>query len=297
MRPLMLLLALFCSLAAAAQPGKVEGPLNEFVNTDFMRKFLDMRIEAENTVRRFKKQAPDLDPEPVRKVQTGYEQTAVRFNSLLENIKNDFLDKKKLKFISQYPEDYIKGLEHDLDELSEFYAVQFQQPLADATAHQIDGSPALLLIVELVGLTKGLIDYFGKLRKASRRYNEAYLQEHLILPYRFPAWREITAEGVEYQKREKRLYEEVEMPTMDPLLEDLSKTVEKTGNDNPYDEAETYDDWMEMDEATESDDDWFDSDEDGQGSPNIDTSGVQPLRSPVMETPKKKKQKKGKDEQ
>ena len=41
---------------------------------------------------------------------------------------------KKLKYIQKFPDSYIKGLELELYQLSDFYAINFQQPLADALA-------------------------------------------------------------------------------------------------------------------------------------------------------------------
>ncbi|HMQ46831.1 MAG TPA: hypothetical protein PKA00_04920 [Saprospiraceae bacterium] len=236
-----------------AQQNKVEGPLNSFVNTDFMLKFKDLKIEAEAAVRRFKLQSHELLPEDVQAVQTGYEQSAYRFNQLLYNIKDDFLNSKKLKYISAFPEDYLRTLELELHQLSEFYAIHFLQPMSDATGEEVDGSPAILLIVELVGLTKGLIQYFGEMKQQSRHFNEAYLNEHLIQPFAFRTWDEIGAEGtfMPSPAGEVIVPDLMEAPSLDPLLNEasdlLQPVLDQTDN---YDETETYDDWLEQNNDT-----------------------------------------------
>jgi len=108
----------------------------------------------------------------------------------LYRIKDDFLDREKLKYITEYPDTYAKGLELEMYKLSDFYAENFQQTLADVTGNDVDGSALFLLLTEIFGLTKEIVDYVGAIKKAAKQFNEAYLQEKLIEPYRFPLWHE-----------------------------------------------------------------------------------------------------------
>ena len=237
-----------------AQNNKIEGPLQNFVNTSFMLKFKDVKIEAEAAVRRFKAQSQNLNAEDVQAVQTGYEQSAYRFNQLLSNIKSDFLNAKKVKYISQFPDDYMRSLELELGQLTEFYSMHFLQPLADANAEQVDGSAAVLLIVELVGLTKSLVSYFSQVRQHSRRFSENYLQQNLILPFRFRSWDEISAEGSMMPSPAADIYSPdlMEAPSLDPLLQETTNllapnpTYQEDGfQQGTYQSADTYDEWLE----------------------------------------------------
>lgn len=253
MRTLFLLpivLILFCCTTLDAQNNKLEGPLQEFVNTSFMLKFKDVKIEAEAAVRRFKLQSHQLDPIAVQQVQTGYEQSAYRFNQLLFSIKGDFLNNKKVKYIAEFPDDYLRSLELELHQLTEFYAMHFLQPLADANEEHLDGSAAILLIVELVGLTKGLFDYFSRVRQHSRQFSENYLQEHLIQPFQFRSWDEIGAEGSMMPSPAQDVYtpDMLEAPSLDPLLQETSNllTPDPSFQDDPYQSADTYDEWLDQ---------------------------------------------------
>jgi hypothetical protein len=241
-------IGMLISQPGVAQNNKIEGPLGSFVNTPFMLKFKDLKIEAEAAVRRFKLQSHALDPQDVQKVQTGYEQSAYRFNQLLLGIKEDFMNKKKLKYIESFPDDYLRSLELELHQLSEFYAIHFTQPLADATAEQTDGSATLLLVVELVGLTKGLINYFSQVKQQSRQFNETYLQQHLIQPFKFRTWDEISAEGSVMPSPVEEVMQPdlMEAPTLDPLLEEASLLFQNNTNNDTYDNADTYDEWLDQ---------------------------------------------------
>lgn len=243
-----------------AQKGKVDGALNSFLNTEFMTKFKDMRIEAEVAVRNFKMKADSYDPDAVKKVQTGYDQTAYRFNQVLKNIKADFLNSKKLKYIAKFPDSYIKGLELELYQLNDFYAIHFLQPLADATESEEDGI-FLALLSELIGLTKGLFGYFGQIKREARHYNESYLNKHLINPYRFRYWDELSPEGVNPGEFENMDTDIPEQSDFDPSFPDLNinpSAFEKEENqsdydeetDNPYDEADTYDEFLDQEDGS-----------------------------------------------
>lgn len=247
---LSLLIGLLFNTSLSAQNNKLEGPLQQFVNTSFMLKFKDVKIEAEAAVRRFKLQAHMLDPVAVQQVQTGYEQSAYRFNQLLYGIKGDFLNNKKVKYIAEFPDDYLRSLELELHQLTEFYSMHFLQPLADANEEHLDGSAAILLVAELIGLTKGLFDYFSRVRQHSRQFSENYLQQHLIQPFQFRSWDQIGAEGSMMPSPAQDVYtpDMMEAPSLDPLLQETTNLLVPNAGfqDDPYQSADTYDEWIDQ---------------------------------------------------
>lgn len=200
---MVLLLTACC---AYAQPNKKVGPaLSKFLNTEFMVKYRDLRISAESAALNVQSNQGGLQPSEVYRLRSAYDQTASRANQLLENIKQDFLNAKKLKSIAEFPEMYSDGLRYKLQELADFYSANFQQALADASVSKedVDGSAILLLVVELIGLTKGLTNYFAEIKREARQYTEAHLQENLVQPYRWRYWDELSGSVSPYEKFEK----------------------------------------------------------------------------------------------
>lgn len=201
-----LLVLLLAALGAAAQPNKKVGPaLTKFLNTDFMVKFRDLRINAESAALQVQSNKDNLQQADLFRLRSAYDQTATRANQLLTNVKQDFMNSKKLKSISEFPEMYSDGLGYKLQDISDFYAANFQQALADASISkdEVDGGAFLLLIVELIGLTKGLTNYFSDIRREARQYTDAHLQEHLVMPYRWRYWDELAGSASSYEKFEK----------------------------------------------------------------------------------------------
>lgn len=266
------IVALACfSIGLTAQAnGKVSPALTNFKETEFMKKFQDLRIEAESTVRTINERQDEFEPATLNKLRTYYDQTADRANNVMDGVKNDFLSKKKLKMIVEFPEMYSEGLQFKLNELSDFYSNNFQQTLADAQVIEEDGS-VLLLIVELVSLTKGLVDYYSAIKKEARRYNESYLNQHLVAPYRWKTWSMIT-NGSEYDPKD--FDSEINLSGHDnresrdrQMSDDFKNSAERLesyrkGNSSSDDWGSDSDDWNDTDDT--SDDDWDDEDWDDE---------------------------------
>ena len=215
---------LLTATALTAQPNKKVGPaLSKFLNTEFMTKFRDLRIQAESQAISAQSRKDELKPADFMRLRSAYDQTASRANSLIENIKQDFLNAKKLKSIAQFPEMYSDGLRYKLQDLSDFYTANFQQVLADAEVKDVDGSAILLLVVELISLSKGLTDYFAAIKREARQYTEAHLQENLVQPYRWRYWDEMSGGTSQYEKFEKS----AEMNTVAPGEDLLDKQIQR----------------------------------------------------------------------
>jgi len=263
--PLFFLLA---TLTAAAQPNKKVGPaLTKFLNTEFMVKFRDLRITAESAALSAQSNQGGIQQSDMFRLRSAYDQTATRANQLLSNIKQDFLNPKKLSSIAEFPEMYSDGLGYKLQEIADFYSANFQQVLADASVSQeeVDGSAVLLLVVELIGLTKGLTSYFAEIKREARQYTEAHLQEHLVLPYRWRYWDELAGSASAYEKFEKspdvQLNEAQRDDKLDQKLQRVNQTISTLprntdGSPNPDPDFDPPGDETPSDPASMRYDDW-----------------------------------------
>lgn len=222
-----LCLSLLVCLNLRAQPNKKVGPaLSKFLNTEFMVKYRDLRIEAESAAIGVQSKQGELTSADLFRLRSAYDQTASRANQLLESVKQDFLNAKKLKSIAEFPEMYSDGLRYKLQELADFYAANFQQALADAAVSKedVDGGAILLLVVELIGLTKGLTNYFADIKREARQYTETHLQENLVQPYRWRYWDELAGSASPYEKFDKSSELNLQEPkTEDKLDQSLQK--------------------------------------------------------------------------
>ena len=286
---------LLIGLDTDAQPSKKISPaLSAFLNTEFMVKFHDLGIEAEASAKNIQENRSEFSQRDYNKLQTYYDQTAQRANKILVGIKTDFLDKKKLKMITEYPEMYSDGLKSKMSDLSDFYSKNFQQTLADAQVFEEDGSAILLLITEVIGLTKGLSDYMKDVRREARRYNNEYLSKNLVEPYRWRFWEEVGGGTSRYntmnnQPEFQRKDRSQELDNLNSRLHRVDNRVREARGKRPNGDYESpsnntdtqsSDDWSDDswsddtwsdDTSNDSTDDWSDDTTDDWGSDTDDT--------------------------
>jgi len=247
MKIFAIILLLCTAIGLSAQPNKKVAPaLSKFLNTEFMIKYRDLRIQAESAAISVQSQQDQMKPEDRARLRSAYDQTASRANQLLESIKLDLLNAKKLKTISDFPEMYSDGMRLKLTELSDFYAANFQQLLADISVdkkQEVDGSAILLLTIELIGLTKGLAGYFAEIRREARQYTEKYLGENLVQPYRWRYWDELAGNASPYEKFDKSSEADLKEPAgedqLDRQLQKVNQTIQalpSKDNNTPPDE-------------------------------------------------------------
>jgi hypothetical protein len=196
---LIILVIIFLNLTiAVAQTStnkQLDPALRKFVQSEIMIKFKDLKREAENSVSSFKSEMNNYKPDQIQKVKTGYDKTADRFNQELENMKMDFLNKKKLKYIIEFPKDYARSLELNFRELAQYYAENFQQPLQDVRQSKEDGGIVIAIFMELFKLVPEVINHFNEMKEMAARYDDAYLDKWLVAPFKFLTWTEIQAEA------------------------------------------------------------------------------------------------------
>lgn len=189
---LILALVLLMPVPGTAQRReKMDAALRSFTDTEFMKKFRDLKLEAENLVLTFKEQQSRYSPAEVNRVKAAYERTADKFNAQLGDMKADFMDDRKLRYIQDFPDDYVKGLSMDVNGLTSFYQSNLQSTVQDVTDAGIDGNSLLLLVAELAKLTPELVNNISQLRTSVKEFDDKFLEENLVLPYRFKKWDEI----------------------------------------------------------------------------------------------------------
>ena len=170
---------------------KIDQGLQGFLETEFMTKFKDMRLEMESLAASFKAYSETLKPEEVIRVKKAYVKVSDNCNELLHDIKRDFLDGKKLKHIRKYPEMYSASLELKLRELQDDYSRDFQKVIADITGSDQYSAGPFMAIFGIIQFAVDFTNYLARVRYDNRRVKEEHLEMYFIEPYRFRSWDEI----------------------------------------------------------------------------------------------------------
>ena len=107
------------------------------------------------------------------------------------NLQNNLRGLRKLQYIQDFPEDYTSGLTSDINDLTSFYQSNLQLTIMDVTDATVDGNSLLSLVAELAKLVPGMVTSISELRSSVKKFEDTYLEEKLIGPYKFKTWEEI----------------------------------------------------------------------------------------------------------
>ena len=180
---------------------KTDEALEGFLNTEFMKKFKEIKLEAESLAATFKAHAPMLSPDDVRRVRIAYGHIADKFNMQLLDIKKDMMDRKTQKLIRTHPEMYSNSLQYKLSELKDDYSQDFEKVVAEVTGSDSYSAIPLVAIFGLIKLAVDFTNYIAMANFESRRVKEEILEFRLIEPYSFRNWDDIlVSEGDIYNQ-------------------------------------------------------------------------------------------------
>ena len=172
---------------------KLDVALQGFLNTPFMQQYNKIRLESESLVKTFKALHHNFSPKEIGRVRNSYNQIAVKFNSLLREIRNDFMDKKTMKTLANSPELYSNAMLFKLTTLKDEYSNNFERVVAEITGSQTYAAFPLGALLGLIKLTVDFTQYLAANNYALRRANQSQLNEGFMLPYSFKSWDDIQA--------------------------------------------------------------------------------------------------------
>lgn len=201
---------------------KIDKALRGFLETEFMEKYKEMKLEAETLAATFKAHSQKLTPTEVSRVRKAYAKIADKFNLLLVEVKNDFMDKKKLKTIRTHPDMYSNSLQYRLRELKDEYSRDFEIVVAETTGSDMYSAAPLAAIFGMIKLAVDFTNYLATAGFEARRVKEEHLQMYFIEPFSFTNWDEImVSEGDIYnQAMENQDYPQADNSEMNPFEDD-----------------------------------------------------------------------------
>lgn len=211
---------------------KIDKALQGFLETEFMVRFKDIKLEAEILAATFKAHSPKLAPEDVARVKRGYSQVADEFNLLLLDIKKDFMDGKTMKLIKSHPDMYSNSLQYKLRELKDDYSQHFERTVAEVIGSDTYSAIPLAAIFGLIKLAVDVTNYIAMANFESRRVKEEHLNTFFIEPYSFRAWEDIEiSEGDIYNQAMQTMDEEHPQVNRDTMPDDLTDPFIRDGQD------------------------------------------------------------------
>jgi hypothetical protein len=178
------------SYAQSKKEKKMKAAIDAVNGTEFIKKYRESKEYIEKSGGEFKAIMGNYESQDVNEVIFGYEGTRKQFNSIIEKIKKDLLDKKTREFMIAQPDRYTDFVSKEVD-----FAMKTYQQTVVVKINEITGNEEvgigimeLKLLIDLVfnvvGVIKTIQDELDKM-------NEAYLDKNFVQPLRVQSWEEL----------------------------------------------------------------------------------------------------------
>lgn len=185
MRNIILLAALLFTSTLVI--GQVPGALGKFLKTDFIKKFDDIKKEAESTVMDFKAVEHEFPDQITSELRDKYDSAAGLFNNVLLSIKSDLKDKGQRKYIRRYPDKYAEDLIQRLEKPQKKYE-EFLE-LYESEVEQGFCIPcAVGLIIQIYDLAQTGFEVFQEIKMKAKDFTEQNLEKYLMEQHHFKVW-------------------------------------------------------------------------------------------------------------
>ena len=170
---------------------KISESLEGFLQTEFIKKLKNLKLEVETLTSTFKSKQQSFTPEEILSVKKAYAQFADKYNRQLTAIKNDFMDRKKIKMIRKFPEMYGNTLELKLRELSDEYAQTLQKAVAEVTQSDEYSALPIMAIMGIIQLGMDFSNFLATRQFNVRKIQEEHLNRYFIQEFKLKKWNNI----------------------------------------------------------------------------------------------------------
>lgn len=185
------LLMLISTNYSSAQKRNMDAHMKDFLNTPFMIEYQKLQLEMRGLVKDFIEDRSQYSTTEFRKVRDAYNKTSRAFNEVLVGIETDMMDKYTRRAMQKSPDLYQSKLQLQMGNLKDIYANEFLQTLSDIKGEAINGGPFLITLTSLTQLTISVVDFFVKTKWQHTQFNQAFIRDRLVNPYRFPNWDQV----------------------------------------------------------------------------------------------------------
>jgi hypothetical protein len=176
--------------AQSKKEKKMKAAIDAINNTEFIKKYKESKEYIEKSGGEFKAIMGNYESQDVNEVIFGYEGTRKQFNSIIEKIKKDLMDKKTREFMIAQPDRYTDFVSKEVDFAMKTYQQTVVVKINEITGNEQVGMGImeLKLLIDLVfnvvGVIKTIQDELDKM-------NEAYLEKNFVQPLKVQSWEEL----------------------------------------------------------------------------------------------------------
>lgn len=173
-----------------AQSAGGETKLNKLISalddTKFIKEYKEYKSEMEGLVAEVK--LSEGDAKEITKAKLSYNQSKMRFDAILDQLKRDLANSSTRKLIMKSPDAFSKNYQKRLDEAKVYCNDNFSKKAAKILKTDALDTETLEM---LIGSFFTIFKSFEDKKAATNEFSAQFLELNLIDPLRFKAWDKI----------------------------------------------------------------------------------------------------------
>lgn len=189
---LLLLLTIPLTTKLLAQPNlKLARVIKVIEHSDFTDTYLTAKQEMEAEIFSFKQQQHYFSEEDIAIIKKGYDESKIKFDRILDDLKEGFVDRRYRKDIEKRPESTLQTmLNNDFNAARNYYSDKCKRRM-DELVNADSGAFDPLFIITVIGITGETFNIINKIRTDKIEGFEQYFETHYAKDKRLKTWEAI----------------------------------------------------------------------------------------------------------
>jgi len=156
--------------------------------TEFIKNYKAYKDGIEKTVSAFHLQQDEFNQEEVRMLSKAYEESVEDFDSILDKIKRDFVDKRTRDYMSSDPESYGSNLDGLLYNAGRKFDNECALLMDKMMEEDIYSFFTLMEYTIIIGIVKEVAVMIGNLNKKMKKISADYIEDNMLQELRLKKW-------------------------------------------------------------------------------------------------------------
>ena len=128
-----------------------------------------------------------ISPEDIAVIKSNYDESKIKFDHVLDELKSDFSNKEIRKEINERPNEYCENLMSDYNEALKFYNDTCRKKI-EAFINADEGAFDPLIILTVIGITGETFQIFSAIKQARIEASMMYFERNYINGKRLKSW-------------------------------------------------------------------------------------------------------------
>lgn len=179
---------IFLTAAQSKREQRWQQAIDQLEKSDLVLRYDELKKTIEEQVAEFHVKKAPLHPDDVADVKKAYQTTVVKFDNLLDELKNAFLNPASRKEFAQNPDQFTHFMQVELNDAFTHYNNQCKQAMDALIEFDHPQAMGLMEISMMIALGKELWQLWENQSAKANKQASEYFERVFITQHRLKKW-------------------------------------------------------------------------------------------------------------